>query len=436
MRFLFYLFLLLALFDTAPAQVQYRFDIEAEPVCQVYLESSGKSQYLGHSDQPVYINSRFLEGRGSFDLTLRADGYIPRHVNVKTFSLKAKNDLPVEGSYNLQPRSNIITLRDHLGAIGGAGIALLVGSFFFYQKRQRLGSQLERADLLERIAVNAGDDPRVGAKIGDWRILEKIGQGGMSTVYRAVPDDTLSDQHSVAVKLLETLNTKDEDQAVGRARRELSLGASLNHPNIIHTVDHGCDKGQHYLVMEWLDGGPLSRRIPREGLPLGAFFKIALPLLDAMIYAHELGVVHRDLKPDNIFITQKGPVILDFGLARSHQHSELTKTGTCMGTPDYMAPEQITGSTFHPSLDQYSLGIIFYQLLVGEVPFKGDDAMQILFSHVSKTPPPLREQREEIPLALEQTILKMLAKTGSARFDSLREVRQKMVQLQTLEVSV
>jgi serine/threonine-protein kinase len=265
---------------------------------------------------------------------------------------------------------------------------------------------------------------------GRYRLLERLGQGGMGTVYRAT--HTLMDK-PVALKILRAELATDAE-AVARFHREARSASRLDHDHCIRVTDFGqSDDGLLFLVMELLDGVSLSHVTRRGPVPAARAAAIGVAIAEALAHAHEQGIVHRDLKPDNVFLArrQKGREIvkvLDFGLAKLASDSALgpsiTRDGTVFGTPEYMAPEQAEGEKLDGRTDVYALGVILYQLVCGEVPFKSSNFVALLTKQVSEEPTPPRERRPDlnIPPGLELVILRCLTKRREDRYATAAEV--------------
>ncbi|MBC7224813.1 MAG: serine/threonine protein kinase, partial [Anaerolineae bacterium] len=256
---------------------------------------------------------------------------------------------------------------------------------------------------------------------GRYRLLEVIGRGGVATVYRAW--DVLGERY-VAVKVLKEEYT-EHPEFPERFRREAETVLHLDHPRIVGFLDYGVEDGQHFLVMEYVEGETLARMVQERGaLPIAQALDIARQVCEALEAAHGSGVIHRDIKPQNLMCMPDGTVkVMDFGLARVATEVTLTQTGIFMGTPRYVSPEVVKGERVDHRSDLYSLGIVLYEMLTGDIPFSSESTWALLQSHVQEIPPPVREARPEVPEWLDQVVAKALAKDPNARFQSAAEFR-------------
>jgi formylglycine-generating enzyme required for sulfatase activity/predicted Ser/Thr protein kinase len=221
--------------------------------------------------------------------------------------------------------------------------------------------------------------------LGDrYEIQEEIGRGGMATVYKAVQKSL---DRTVALKVVHQ-NLLHDTEFVARFHREAKLCASLNHPNIVHVYDEGEVSGVHFMAMEYLEGQDLRQLIRSRGkLTPEQTLQYLLPVAEALDYAHGEGLIHRDIKSANIYITSKGRVVLmDFGIAHAAAGTQLTKAGTVIGTPEYMSPEQADGRAVDHRTDLYSLGVVMYECLTGRVPFTSDNAVSTIYKVLNEQP--------------------------------------------------
>jgi serine/threonine-protein kinase len=261
--------------------------------------------------------------------------------------------------------------------------------------------------------------PHPGDLIADrYELEELVGTGGMSSVFRA-HDRQL--ERSVAIKILHEHYAEDPEY-LERFRREARAVARLSHPNIVTVIDRGADDGRQYIVFEHVEGENLKELVLRSGrLPVRRALELALAVADGLAFAHDHGLVHRDVKPQNVLLSNEGEVkVTDFGIARSmHVEHGVTQTGTVLGTGEYLAPEQASGKPVSPATDVYSLGIVLWELLAGEVPFVGENFVAVALRHVNEPPQRLRERRPDVSPRLEAAVDRALAKDPARRFPSM-----------------
>lgn len=272
-----------------------------------------------------------------------------------------------------------------------------------------------------------------GRTLGKYQLLEEIGRGGMGAVYKAY-DPSLD--RTVAIKVLAPHLAWEKD-SVERFLREARAAARLRHPNIVEIHDVGQDGSDYYFVMAYLPGPSLKNLISRQGrlAPPDALL-ILRPLADALDYAHSKGLVHRDVKPANVMFDERGQAILmDLGIAKAAQETRLTVTGIAVGTPHYMAPEQIEGRAVDGRTDGYALGIMAFEMLTGRVPFDADTTTAILYKQVHEPPPCVTTCCPDLAGAVEIALDRMLAKSPADRFDSCGEFVNALEQAMGLPAS-
>ncbi len=250
---------------------------------------------------------------------------------------------------------------------------------------------------------------------GRYRVVRKLGTGGMANVYLA-EDQELG--RRVAIKVLDDRHAQDE-QFVERFRREAKNAAGLSHPNIVSIYDRGEAEGTYYIAMEYLEGRTLKELLVARGpTPLAVAIDYARQILAALGFAHRNGIVHRDIKPHNVVVAPDGRLkVTDFGIARAGT-SQMTETGSIIGTAQYLSPEQAKGAPVTPASDIYSVGIVLYEMLTGSVPFTGDTPLEIAMKHLSAIPEPPSEKRPEVPPELDSIVLRALAKDPADRYQA------------------
>lgn len=260
-----------------------------------------------------------------------------------------------------------------------------------------------------------------GDKINDrYEIIKLIGEGGMANVYLAY--DTILERN-VAVKVLRG-DLADDEKFVRRFQREALSASSLSHPNIVEMYDVGEDNGNFYIVMEYIDGQTLKQLIKKRGhLTVPEAIDIMLQLTDGLAHAHDSYIIHRDIKPQNIMILEDGMVkITDFGIAMAINASDLTQTNSVMGSVHYLPPEQAAGKGSTIKSDIYSLGILFYEMLAGTMPFRGETAVEIALKHIKDPMPSIRKINPKVPQSVENIIFKSTAKNPKNRYNNVREL--------------
>ena len=251
---------------------------------------------------------------------------------------------------------------------------------------------------------------------GRYELGDRLGAGGMATVYLA--HDGLLDRE-VAIKVLDQRYAADPS-FVERFRREASAAAALGHPNIVAVYDRGEVAGTYYIVMEYIDGPDLKEVIRRDApLPAEQAVDYTRQILAALGAAHRRGIVHRDVKPQNVMVGEDGRLkVTDFGIARAGAETGMTEAGSVIGTAQYLSPEQAKGDDVTPSSDCYAAGIVLYEMLTGRVPFDGERPVTVAMKQLNEPPVPPRVFERSIPPALEEVVLVSLAKRPRERFES------------------
>jgi eukaryotic-like serine/threonine-protein kinase len=265
---------------------------------------------------------------------------------------------------------------------------------------------------------------------GRYRLESKLGSGGMSTVYLAL-DEVLD--RPVAVKLLHREISEEADQ-LERFRREARAAARLSHPNLVGVIDAGEDDGRPYIVFEYIDGRTLKRRIQEEGpLPVDEAVAYAIEIGRGLTAAHARKLVHRDVKPQNVLIDPDGRAkVTDFGIARSLESKGLTATGRVLGTTDYVSPEQAMGEDVDERSDVYSLGVVLYEMLAGDVPFQAETQVGVAMKHVNVPMPDVQAKRPEVSAVVASVVDRATTKDPRDRYSTVAEMVRDLEQ--TLEV--
>ena len=248
---------------------------------------------------------------------------------------------------------------------------------------------------------------------GRYELEENVGTGGMSTVYRA--HDTMLER-KVALKILHQ-RFGDDEEYVERFRREARAVAQLAHPNIVTVIDRGEEAGRQFIVFEYVDGDDLKQLIDKAGpLPIDKVLELGSEIAAALAFAHERGIVHRDVKPQNVLLSEGRAKVTDFGIARSLdvEHG-VTQTGTVLGTSNYIAPEQASGQPVDDRSDVYSFGVVLFELLTGSVPFEGESFVAVALRHINEPAPSVLERRPDTPPRLARLVDAMLEKDHDAR---------------------
>jgi serine/threonine protein kinase len=286
--------------------------------------------------------------------------------------------------------------------------------------------------------LNDSDKTVLGRAIGRYKIITRLGTGGMGEVYLA--HDTMLGR-KIALKLLPTHFTTDKDR-LRRFEQEAHAASTLSHPNVcvIHEVGE-TEEGHHYIAMEYVDGVTLRQHMTEARLKLSEVLDVAVQVASGLAAAHELGVTHRDIKPENIMLRRDGYIkVLDFGLAKLTEQPTTdvttaagvrvkTDTGVVMGTSSYMSPEQARGLAVDARTDIWSLGVMIYEMVTGEAPFKGETTSDVIVSILDREPQPLEYCRPAVPAELQEIVSKTLSKSREERYQTIEELAAKLKSL-------
>lgn len=296
------------------------------------------------------------------------------------------------------------------GILGAAGV-----TFLFHLKMRS-----DRAKSLDDFKAKADpNDPLLMSELDGYRLVEALGTGANAKVYKGLPDESLSESDAVACKILKEEATKGEE-FMSRYNREIRIAHKLDHPAIVKVHGWGQQDGLYYITMEYVPGGTLADEIVEGGLPLEKVMDYMGQLMSALQHAHDQQVVHRDIKPENILFSKGKCKVSDFGLGRALVDDvSLTKEGTVLGTPAYIAPEQIHGKKPTAACDQYALGVLFYELLTGERPFQSDDSLALLMQQLQAKAPSPKELRAELSDDVCAVVERMMEKKPEDRYPDL-----------------
>ncbi|MGE0487654.1 MAG: serine/threonine protein kinase [Vulcanimicrobiota bacterium] len=443
-----------------PRRISLTFDLFPED-SRIYREefSSDKTRdtaNLGFSKNPLLVDRLDLQqADGTFlplKLRFERSGYQPGHleVNVNTGStseLEAEDNSGERYSYkkaavNLVPQgSPAARLQQFLywhqykpglmftldAIILGVLVAIPLWAIPARRQRERERTRLAVIDGYE--SKFTGEDPNLGKVLGAYRLVGRLGAGGMAVVYKAIPESELAngpeaaEKAAVAIKLMNQEYTEDPDFR-RRFDREVQVCQELDHRNVVRLVDWGQEGGALYMVMELVDGQTLGDILDEQkALEPQEFLTYMEGICQGLNHSHKKGIVHRDLKPSNIMVTKNGLIkIMDLGLAKGDRSDhKVTQTGDALGTLAYMPPEQFTGGVVTPYADQYSLGVMAYEMLSGRLPFESDgDPMGLVMKHLNEPPVSVREWKPNLSEELDAAVLKMIAKEPSSRHKNIQ----------------
>lgn len=398
-----------------PRIVRVIFHCNPENAVVEALNEELQWERLGTADRAIAFNSMKYD-----NFRFSAEGYEPREEVIQSRNFH-RGAYPLGGKIELVPT---LLTRAKRAALYLLGFTLLAAPLVAFVRRLKQEKNLAQERLAELQELQAEamitKDTVLGQRLGNYLLTAFLGKGGMAVVYKATDGPAPRTGNVVAVKVLSAL---EDEQTVERFRREVQICRKLIHPNIVALHDWGEEAGLIYLALELVEGGSLEDWMKRE-LSLEESLRIFDEILAGMEFAHQQGVTHRDLKPDNILMTTSGkPKVADFGLAKSLAIKTVTVTGAVMGTPGYMSPDQIQGHDPSPSMDQYSLGVMGFQLFTGRLPFEAQDMMALITKHLLEPVPSPLSVRPDLPPELSIILQRMLAKEPLERFADLTAVR-------------
>ena len=426
-RWLGALFTCLALTLIAAADGRGNFVIETFPPGAQIFDYGAK--YLGRSGEPISLTP------GNHTLTLRLENHEDKSFTLGGLDI-GKGRYPESGSLALRPLTfrqsieNALRYRWQLILPGILMLALAVALAVRYSRR------LKRHESLLESLVDHGQiesSSMIAHLIGSYRVLSHLGKGGMADVYLGVPKDSLDTKAAVAIKVINR-DLRDQSEFVDRFQREIVVSQGLAHSGIVEVIEWGWHGDRLYLVMELVEGRQLREVLPELTDDLIRATDLLSQLMQAVEYAHQRGVAHRDLKPENVMVTPGGRIkVMDFGLARAVDSRTLTQVGSTLGTPKYMAPEMISASSGDDRADQYSLGVMAYEILAGRLPFDSDELLFLLYCHANQEPPVPSSVRPSLNEAVDEVLMRMLRKGPRERYRDVEEARMALLKaLQTV----
>ena len=402
--------------------------IQSFPPCEVYLETPTGRSRLAPSGRSTRVTPPVLrDGDGvpvqyaPATLVLTAADHAELRVPVNAADW-TRGKLPTQGVYRLPAASLAVAARDYVVVYPFLSLALASAALGALAAAVRWRTQARsRQQQVQQLSsqLHTTGDPLIGKQLGNYRVVARLGQGGMGSVYRVRAD---GGDYAAKVLYFSSLDA----QELERFRREFKVLSRLRHPALPRAYDYAEAEGMAFGVMELVEGKTLQHYIRPGGLPWESVWPWVQDILLGLECAHEQGIVHRDLKPGNLMVTSGRIKILDFGLARQSELTAVTLTGQGFGTPTYMAPEQVSasGNEVDPRTDIYSLGIILFELLTGEPPFRGSEVQEVIAQHMTCQPPRVSTLVSGVPPAVEEAIEVMLAKKPANRYANLARVRE------------
>ncbi len=405
------------------AHANHPFLIESFPPNAEVWDTVGPT-YLGRTGQMLSF-----ENKSSRSLFLRLKGHADYPVSIMGLDID-KRRFPVAGSVSLEPLTMSQAAKDQLwyhpwrnGLLLALIILLPMGGAQFVRWRRRTLT-------LESYVPTEGAENRslIRERIGEYRVVSPLGQGGMADVYLAVPNKTLEMTAAVAIKVINR-DLRADPSFVSRFEREITVSSELAHPGIVEVRDWGWHNDRLYLAMEYIEGQELRKALPGLRGDWKRVVDLLSQLMLAVDYAHQRGVYHRDLKPENVMVTESDRIkVMDFGLARAVDSKTLTQIGQTMGSPKYISPESVAGKGADDRADQYSLGVMVYEIVTGRLPFDSDEVLFLLYSHANVQPEP-PSSIADLPKEIDDVILRMLKKDPRERYKTVEEARVELLEV-------
>lgn len=415
--------LLLSTALSASAQESVKILIQTKPEGAVVKRNT---EELGLSGTPFHFALRKL-GTGNLYLQLERKNYKPHQLIVPSSTIRfgAVDGVVTfpESPAQLEPLHPLVPLQEN-PLLVVLGLGTLAGLGVLARRRLVARKELEKHDALgQSLKDQVEDHDALFSKVGSYRLLELLGEGGMAKVYRAVPDETRDEDQAVALKVLHPHLCKEEEHNQ-RFVREGRVSKDLIHPNIVRLFELDSDDDLVYIVLELMNGETLREKLAEAPLSLQVMKTYLDQIFCGLVYAHDKGVVHRDLTPRNIMVMTDGTIkLMDFGLARRREVDKtITVTGAIQGTPGYMAPEQLSEAVDARS-DQYALGVICYEMLTGRRPIVKEDTMQQIMATFTEDAPDPRDFRADIPEPVALYVLRLLQREPDDRFENMEMAR-------------
>ena len=423
-------------------QILIKYDAYPPDAALSLEEISGQGMqphYLGKFPQ-LKVADRYDLSRGKFlnvNLLLEREGYAPWQRKVALNSLaEPGKDFADLGEISLEPLKGLDNRWEQIKVLHRystplavfydlliLGVILSFPLFLWprYLEHKRQKELWKRKAMLESVITDT--DPLLKKVLGGYYLTARIGRGGMSKVYRGLPEQTLDLDDAVAVKVIDEDLAESEEYRM-RFRREIEVCASIDNPNVVKLIDWG-ERGRLLFMVQELIEGQTLKQACKEPLSQARFVHIFVPILRALKAAHRKGVIHRDLKPSNVMITPTDVVkLMDFGLAKANKPGhDLTRTGDAFGTPAYMSPEQISGGIVEAPSDLYSLGVMAFELLTKRLPFEvGEDPMSVMLAHLQKEPYKLSDFRPDLAPELTDLVASLLKKDPAQREGDIERI--------------